>query len=64
MSRYEAQAHPVGIKWDGVEHESIGQDGTTSAISHYPVRLIIELPARDLTGLDLTQPITITQEKR
>lgn len=58
MIGYRAKANINGINWEGEKHH-LNQMGSNP---YRPISLIVEIKATDLTGLDPTRPITITQE--
>lgn len=53
---YEATGYIKDAKWEGTDEQAYGRTQT------FAVGLTVAIPATDFTGLDLTQPITITQE--
>lgn len=63
MTEYTAQAEITGLDWLGKDIENRPIAGRRVTVTQ-PVDLLIRMDAAEFAGLDLTRPITITQQKR
>lgn len=63
MTDFHASATVVDLAWGGVRATARTAAGDVAAVDHEDVILHLQLRPGDLTGLDLTKPVTVSQPR-